>query len=65
MLIENKDRKIGLYILKFIVAFLVTCIHATFEGEFGKYDIWQYTSSGSIPGIIGNVDLDWCFARYC
>ena len=37
MLIENKNRKIGLDILKFIVAFLVICIHAPFEGEFGKY----------------------------
>ncbi len=33
----------------------------------GKYDIWQYTSSGRIPGISGNggnVDLNWCFKRY-
>ena len=24
----------------------------------GKYDIWQYTSTGSIDGIVGNVDFD-------
>lgn len=30
----------------------------------GRYDMWQYTSSGSIPGINGPVDLDWCFRRY-
>ena len=33
----------------------------------GKYDIWQYTSTGKIPGISGNggnVDLNWCFKRY-
>ncbi len=24
----------------------------------GRYDIWQYSSKGSIPGIKGNVDLD-------
>lgn len=24
----------------------------------GRYDIWQYSSKGSIPGISGNVDLD-------
>ena len=24
----------------------------------GKYDMWQYTSSGSVPGINGNVDLN-------
>lgn len=23
-----------------------------------SYDIWQYTSSGSVPGISGNVDMD-------
>ena len=30
----------------------------------GKYDMWQYTSSGTIPGITGAVDLNWCFKRY-
>lgn len=24
----------------------------------GRYDIWQYSSKGSIPGIGGNVDLN-------
>ncbi len=24
----------------------------------GKYDMWQYTATGNIPGINGNVDLD-------
>lgn len=27
----------------------------TYEGE---YDLWQYTSKGSVPGIEGNVDID-------
>jgi GH25 family lysozyme M1 (1,4-beta-N-acetylmuramidase) len=27
----------------------------------GRYDIWQYSSKGSIPGISGNVDLDQSF----
>jgi GH25 family lysozyme M1 (1,4-beta-N-acetylmuramidase) len=27
----------------------------------GRYDIWQYSSKGSIPGINGNVDLDQSF----
>jgi GH25 family lysozyme M1 (1,4-beta-N-acetylmuramidase) len=27
----------------------------------GRYDIWQYSSSGSIPGINGRVDLDQSF----
>ena len=39
--------------------------HYTTKTDYtGKYDIWQYTSSGSIPGINGNVDLNWCFKRY-
>lgn len=35
-MIEDKKRNIGLDILKIIVAFLVICIHAPFENEFGK-----------------------------
>lgn len=27
----------------------------------GRYDIWQYSSKGSIPGISGNVDLNISF----
>lgn len=27
----------------------------------GRYDIWQYSSKGSIPGISGNVDLNVSF----
>ena len=25
---------------------------------FGKFDIWQYTSTGTVPGIVGNVDCN-------
>lgn len=27
----------------------------------GRYDIWQYTSSGSIDGFSGNFDLNYCY----
>lgn len=30
----------------------------------GTYQVWQYTSSGSILGIEGNVDLDLFFKEY-
>lgn len=30
----------------------------------GDYDIWQYTSTGSVGGIIGNVDLDVSLKKY-
>ncbi len=39
--------------------------HYTTSTDYtGKFDMWQYTSSGTIPGISGPVDLDWCFTRY-
>ena len=28
------------------------------------YNIWQYTSSGSVAGINGNVDMNICYKRY-
>ena len=30
----------------------------------GRYDIWQYTSNGSLAGIRGAVDMNWCFRKY-
>ena len=30
----------------------------------GRYDMWQYTSKGSVPGISGNCDLDIAYFKY-
>lgn len=30
----------------------------------GKHDIWQYTSDGSVPGINGRVDMNWCYTEF-
>ena len=30
----------------------------------GNHDIWQYTSSGTIDGIAGNVDFNICYKKY-
>lgn len=30
----------------------------------GSYDMWQYTSSGSISGVNGNCDVNWCYRDY-
>lgn len=30
----------------------------------GKYDIWQYTSSGKVNGISGNVDMNYCYTEF-
>lgn len=29
-----------------------------------KYDMWQYSSSGSIQGIDGKIDMNICYRRY-
>lgn len=30
----------------------------------GKYDMWQYSSTGFIPGIEGDVDLNYCYVDF-
>jgi GH25 family lysozyme M1 (1,4-beta-N-acetylmuramidase) len=29
-----------------------------------RYDMWQYSCKGKIPGINGDVDLDYCYVDY-
>ena len=29
-----------------------------------KYGVWQYTSTGHVDGVLGNVDLDFCYKDY-
>lgn len=35
--------------------------YADYPSFYYSFDMWQYSSSGSVPGIEGNVDLDICF----
>ena len=30
----------------------------------GKYDMWQYSSDGTMPGISGRVDLNYCYKDF-
>ena len=30
----------------------------------GRFEIWQYTSTGSVPGISGDVDIDISYKKY-
>lgn len=30
----------------------------------GNYGVWQYSGHGHIQGIIGEVDLDYCYTDY-
>lgn len=39
--------------------------HYTTQTNYtGRYQMWQYTSKGSVPGIAGNVDMDIAYFRY-
>ncbi len=39
--------------------------HYTSQTDYtGRYDVWQYTSQGSVPGIDGPVDLDWSMKKF-
>ena len=39
--------------------------HYTSQTDYtGRYDIWQYTSQGTVPGIDGPVDLDWSMKKF-
>ena len=33
-------------------------------GISGTYDMWQYSSKGSVPGINGNVDMNICYRDF-
>ena len=30
----------------------------------GAYALWQYTEKGTVPGVIGNVDVNWCYQDF-
>lgn len=30
----------------------------------GAYDMWQYTSEGSVPGIGSRIDMNWCYKKF-
>lgn len=41
---------------KWVAQYNTAC---TYEG---RYDMWQYTSAGYLPGILGNVDMNYDFS---
>lgn len=39
--------------------------HYTDKTDYSeKYDMWQYTSSGTVKGIMGNVDMNYSYKIY-
>ena len=43
---------------KWVAQYSDTC---TYEGT---YTMWQYSSKGTVPGISGNVDMNYCYVDY-
>lgn len=43
------------------VAHYTSAAHPEYETE---YVMWQYSSTGSVPGIEGNVDMNHCYKNY-
>ena len=35
-----------------------------YNGYAGEYGMWQYTDSGSVNGISGGVDMNYCYVDY-
>ncbi len=38
--------------------------YATQPSYSGRYDMWQYQSTGRVSGISGNVDMNWSYLGY-
>lgn len=36
----------------------------SYNGKSGHFEIWQFTSTGYVPGISGNVDLNISYVNF-
>lgn len=72
---ESKDYWVGWYTFRSAVTNYLTprmreryaMAIAEYGNELhydGQYGIWQYSSTGKVNGIMGNVDLDYCYVDY-
>ena len=65
MLYANKEWLINDLEISRLSNYDVWLAHYTKQTDYkNSYTMWQYTSSGSIPGILGNVDMDICYTKY-
>lgn len=73
--LENAGYFAGLYIsrspLQNYISSAVANRYALWIAEYGSkcnyngtFGMWQYTSSGRVNGIGGNVDMDYCYVDY-
>ena len=54
----NKIGKITASHTKWVAQYNKTCDYK------GDYDMWQYSSSESVPGIADKVDVNWCYKKF-
>lgn len=73
--LENKNYWAGFYASRSVIQTLITPEvakrYAVWVAEWGTkckyagdYGLWQYSETGRINGISGNVDLDFCYKDY-
>ena len=55
---NNKIGKITALHTKWVAQYNKTCDYK------GDYDMWQYSSSESVPGIADKVDVNWCYKKF-
>ena len=65
MIYANKDWLLNNLNLNRLSDYDIWLAHYTNETDFKyAYTMWQYTSTGAINGIIGNVDMNYCYKKY-
>lgn len=49
----------------------ITATHSKWVAQYykecqykGAYDMWQYSSSESVPGIASRTDVNWCYKKF-
>ena len=55
---NNKIGNITVSHTKWVAQYNSTCDYK------GAYDMWQYSSSKSVPGIANRVDVNWCYKNF-
>ena len=65
MIYANKDWLLNDLNLSRLSDYDIWLAHYTNETDFQyAYTMWQYTSGGTVNGIIGNVDMNYCYKKY-
>ena len=65
MIYSNKEWLMNNLNIKELSKYDIWLAHYADETDFKyAYTMWQYTSSGSVNGILGNVDMNYCYKKY-